>query len=172
MTRSAPLLAGRFGLAAAALAVALAWAGDASAQEILHPRRPAITFRPAPLGNELAVMRQDVTVAFDPRLGVVTDRRRPYEEITGQRLPVVDGADLQDFLAADRARLRSRLWTATIAERLSGRQREAEGLIPELENPLKVPAPLARVFGEGSDFDVEGKLHLSAIGSRATQNPD
>ncbi len=172
MTRSAPLLAGRFGLAAAAFAAVLAWAGPASAQEILHPRRPAITFRPAPLGNELAVMRQDVTVAFDPRLGVVTDRRRPYEEITGQRLPVVDGDDLQAFLAADRARLHSRLWTATIAERLSGRQREAEGLIPELENPLKVPAPLARVFGEGSDFDVEGKLHLSAIGSRATQNPD
>jgi hypothetical protein len=156
----------------AVVAAALALAGPASAQEILHPRAPAVTFRPAPLTTELATMPQGPPMWFDPRLGVVTEANRPYQEITGERLPVVDGEDLRQFLADARARGRSRLWTATIAERLSGRRREAEGLIPELENPLKVPAPLARVFGEGSDFDVQGKLHLSAVGSRATQNPD
>jgi hypothetical protein len=172
MIRSAPPPSGRHGAIVAVVAAALALAAPASAQEILQPRTPAITFRPAPLANELATMSEDPQVWFDPRLGVVTDASRRYAEITGQRLPVVDGADLRAFLVEDRAQRRSRLWSATIAERLSGREREAEGLIPELENPLKVPAPLARVFGEGSDFDVQGKLHMSAVGSRATQNPD
>jgi hypothetical protein len=156
----------------AVVAVALALAGPASAQEILHPRAPALSFRPAPLATELATTSEDTPVWFDPRLGVVTEASRRYAEITGQRLPVVDGENLRDYLAEDRVRRRSRLWSATIAERLSGRERDAEGLIPELENPLKVPAPLARVFGVGSDFDVQGKLHLSALGSRTTQNPD
>lgn len=156
----------------AVVAAALALAAPASAQEILHPRAPALSFRPAPLATELAAMSQDPRVWFDPRLGVVTDASPRFAEITGQRLPVVDGENLREYLVEDRARRRSRLWSATIAERLSGREREAEGLIPELENPLKVPAPLARVFGEGSDFDVQGKLHLSALGSRTTQDPD
>ena len=172
MTRSAPFPTGRSGLLLAALAAAVALAAPASAQEILQRRAPSLVFRPAPLASELATRPPDPLARFDPRLGIVTERAQPYEEITGQRLPVVEGADLQRFLAEERARRRSRLWTATIAERLSGRERQAEGLIPDLENPLKVPQPLARVFGEGSDFDVEGRLHLSAVGSRATQNPD
>ena len=96
---------------------------------------PALTFRPSPLTTELATLPAETSVWFDPRLGVVTESNRPYQEITGERLPVVDGEDLRQFLNDDRARRRSRLWTATIAERLSGREREAEGLIPELENP-------------------------------------
>ncbi|HYO45203.1 MAG TPA: cell surface protein SprA, partial [Gemmatimonadota bacterium] len=172
MNRSSPVLRARHGTIVAVVATALALAAPASAQEILHPRAPVISFRPTPLATELATVSQDERVWFDPRLGVVTDASRRYAEITGQRLPVVDGENLREYLAEERVRRRSRLWSATIAERLSGREREAEGLIPELENPLKVPAPLARVFGEGSEFDVQGKLHMSAVGSRATQNPD
>lgn len=172
MTRSAPSPLGRAGPLLAAIAAAVVLAAPASAQEILQRRAPSLVFRPAPLAEELATRPPHTIARFDPRLGVVTERSRPYEEITGQRLPVIDGAELQRFLADERARRRSRLWTATLAERLSGREREAEGLIPELENPLKVPEPLARVFGEGSDFDVQGKLHLSAIGSRSKQDPD
>jgi hypothetical protein len=172
MNRSAPPLTDRLGTVLAVVAAVLALAAPVSAQEILHPRAPALGFRPAPLADELAVTPEAPRVWFDARLGVVTSAGRPYQEITGERLPVVDGEGLRQYLAEERARHRSRLWTTTIAERLSGREREAEGLIPELENPLKVPAPLARVFGEGSDFDVQGRLHLSAVGSRSTQNPD
>jgi hypothetical protein len=172
MNRTAPASPGSFGFLVAVAAAALSLAAPARAQEIVHPRTPSVSFRPTPLASELATLPEAPSVWFDPRLGIVTDASRRFAEITGERLPVVDGEDLRQFLSEERDRRRSRLWTARIAERLSGREREAQGLIPELENPLKVPAPLARVFGEGSDFDVQGKLHLSALGSRATQNPD
>lgn len=71
-----------------------------------------------------------------------------------------------------RAAETERLWAAVREDWLSGRAQERQGLIPDLENPLRVPTPLAKVFGEGSQFDVLGKLHLGALGSRTKQDPD
>ena len=55
MTGSAPPPIGRGSRAAIAVAglLGLCLAGPAAAQEILHPRTPELTFRPAPLAEEL-----------------------------------------------------------------------------------------------------------------------
>ena len=117
---------------------ALALAGPASAQEILH-RTPTLTFRPSPLTTELATTPAETSGVVRPAPRC-RDRVEPSlsgdhgREAAGRRR-----GDLRQFLNDDRARRRSRLWTATIAERLSGREREAEGLIPELENRSRSP---------------------------------
>ncbi|MFN2382677.1 MAG: hypothetical protein ABR559_00270 [Gemmatimonadota bacterium] len=157
------------------------WSAPAVAQEIVQPRAPVVRWRPAPSPAALATrpvggfegtpLPAGLGPRYDPWLGAVTPPRAAGLR-GGDRLPGFSGADLTAYVEASRARERARLWNAAVAERLSGRARVAQGLIPEFENPLKIPRPLARVFGEGSEFDVQGKLHLSALGARSRQEPD
>ncbi|MGH7570296.1 MAG: hypothetical protein ACREMK_00435 [Gemmatimonadota bacterium] len=131
---------------------------------------PALGWRHALLTN-LETLPPDSMLAFDPWLGaVVPGRPTPLPDREG--LPVVSGLDVLAYLREARSRRDARLWRQVVADRLAGRRDEEEGLIPELENPLRIPEPLARVFGEGSEFDVQGKLHLGALGARSKQNPD
>ncbi|MGH7549605.1 MAG: hypothetical protein ACREK3_02505 [Gemmatimonadota bacterium] len=113
----------------------------------------------------------DSMLAFDPWLGAVVPGR-PTPLPAREGLPVVSGLDVLDYLREVRLRREARLWRQVVADRLAGRSQEDEGLIPELENPLRIPEPLARVFGEGSEFDIQGRLHLGALGARSKQNPD
>jgi hypothetical protein len=91
MNRTAPASPGRLVPLVAVVAAALALAAPASAQEIVHPRTPSVSFRPTPLASELATLPEAPGVWFDPRLGIVTESSRRFAEITGERLPVVDG---------------------------------------------------------------------------------
>jgi hypothetical protein len=113
----------------------------------------------------------DTLLAFDPWLdAVVPDRPPPVTAPEG--LPVVSGLDILAWTESQRARRQARIWREILADRLAGRDTVDQGLIPELEDPLRIPEPLARVFGEGSEFDVQGKLHLGALGARSRQDPD
>lgn len=158
----------------AALLGVLAVVSPVAGQETVRPRTPALELRPVVTPAELAKLPADTLfreppLRYDPWMGVV--RRGPALPLGRERAPAMTGIELLRFAEAMRARQASRLLVEAWTARLS-RDRRAEGLIPELEDPLQVPEPLARVFGEGSDFDVEGKLHLGAIGSRARQEPD
>lgn len=162
----------RGALSAAVAAAGLSAAAPLAAQDIVRPDPQAtLSIRAAPIPEALEQLTGDSLPAFDSLLGLVT-RPLPFTPPSGERLPVVSGVDLLTYTRAMNAQRRSRLWTTTVADRLSGRDREAEGLIPELENPLQIPQPLARVFGEGSQFDIQGKLHMGALGARSRQEPD
>ncbi len=152
-----------------ALAIVIPVASSALAQEP-EARAPALEWRHVPV-PDLERLRSDSLVAFDPWLDAVVPGR-PAPLPARERLPVVSGLAVLDYLREARTRREARLWRQVVADRLAGRQREAEGLIPELDNPLRIPEPLARVFGEGSEFDIQGKLHLGALGARSRQNPD
>jgi hypothetical protein len=123
------------------------------------------------VANPLSAQQEDSLVEFDPQLGFVVPRRA-YTPPVDVRRPAAVGLDLEAYTRRAQTHMRDELWATTVVGRLSGRSQTAEGLIPELENPLKIPAPLAAVFGEGSVFDVQGKLHVGALGSRSTQDPD
>ncbi len=158
-------------MAALALAVSGLAAVQAAAQETREPRAPALGLRPNPTPEGLATLPADTFLVFDPWTGGIVGRS-PIPVRFGERYPRIASEGLEAYLGAERESRRSRLWSATVADRLSGRKREEEGLIPEFENPLKIPEPLAKVFGEGSQFDIQGRLHLAALGSKSTQDPD
>ncbi|MDX1660798.1 MAG: hypothetical protein R3326_03315, partial [Gemmatimonadota bacterium] len=169
-----PTLATLAGVATLALA---ALASPAAAQEVVRPAVPRLDLRPAPLPEELARTPGDTllgfsALTFDPWTASVR-RMRPYEVPGSDRIVAVEAVDWERWLEARRtvetSRLRARTWIASMRPDEGA---EDEGLIPELENPLQVPEPLAKVFGEGSDFDIQGKLHLGAVGSRSKQDPD
>lgn len=166
----APAPRGAVPVAFSAAAILLS-AISAEAQDFARPApQPALSWRSTLMPEELAAM-PDTLLVFDPRLGVVAPE--PPFDLPGQgRLPVVSGVDLLAYTRTAGDRRRARMWREVIAERLSGRVRKGEGLIPEFENPLRIPEPVARVFGEGSQFDIQGKLHIGALGARATQDPD
>ncbi len=134
-------------------------------------RAPALEWRHVPPPGVLEGLPRDSMLAFDPWLDAVVPGR-PTPLPARERLPVVSGLDVLDYLREARIRRDARLWRQVVADRLAGRRLEDGGLIPELENPLRVPEPLARVFGEGSEFDIQGKLHLGALGARSRQDPD
>ena len=149
----------------------LAVSGGAEAQEVERPRTPALELRPALPIDELARLPADTLLRepplrYDPWTGLVRRRLAPGPLGPGALQPVA-GMELLDYVARlgarERERLRAELWASGPPP---------EGLIPEIEDPIDVPEPLARVFGEGSRFDIEGKLHVGAIGSRSTRDPD
>ena len=157
--------------AAVALAGLALAAAPVAAQEIRPPRAPILELRPSPTPTALQLLPGDSLPSFDATLDIV----RPFRPLVapeGFRSPYVSGIDLFLYIEESQARRRQRLWSAAVVDRLAGRGRGEQGLIPELENPLRVPAPLARVFGEGSEFDVQGRLHLASVGSKSKQNPD
>ncbi len=146
-------------------------AGPLAAQEIRQPRAPELGLRPTPTPTALQLLPGDSLPSFDASLEVV----RPFRPLVapeGFRSPYVSGVDVFTYLRESQARANRRLWSRSVVDRLSGRDRENQGLVPQLENPLRVPKPLARVFGEGSQFDIEGRLHLASVGSRSKQDPD
>jgi hypothetical protein len=151
----------------AALAVVVA--NPLSAQQ--EQRDPGLVWRAERWQTDAARLLPDSLVEFDPQLGFVVPRRA-YTPPVDVRRPAAVGLDLEAYTRRAQTHMRDELWATTVVGRLSGRSQTAEGLIPELENPLKIPAPLAAVFGEGSVFDVQGKLHVGALGSRSTQDPD
>lgn len=164
-------------LAGVAWVALAALAAPAAAQEVVRPGVPRLELRPAPLPEELARIPADTlfgfpSLTFDPWTASVR-RMRPWEVGGFEGPPAVEGVDWRRWLDARRteasSRLRARTWIASM--RLDEADEE-EGLIPELENPLQIPEPLARVFGEGSDFDIQGQLHLGAVGSKSRQDPD
>ncbi|HUP18569.1 MAG TPA: hypothetical protein VM778_01305, partial [Gemmatimonadota bacterium] len=157
-----------------ALLVGAAIPRSSAAQEIVRPRTPSLVLRPAHSPAELARLPADTLLRqppllYDPWLGTVR-RDLPWGRPGPERFPAVTAFDVltwtQGEAALQRSRLRNEAWASTFG------RREDQGLIPELENPLRVPEPLARVFGEGSNFDVQGKLHMAAIFARNTQDPD
>jgi hypothetical protein len=142
-----------------------------SAQEVRQPRAPIFELRPTPTPTALELLPDDSLPRFDPTLDLV----RPFEpDVAAPELrpPRISGVGVLSYIAQTQQLERERLWRRAWAERLAGRDRKSEGLIPELENPLKVPEPLARVFGEGSEFDIQGRLHLAGVGSKSRQRPD
>ncbi|HUP00044.1 MAG TPA: hypothetical protein VM737_00740 [Gemmatimonadota bacterium] len=157
---------------AASLAAVVLIVHPLAAQDIVSPApQPALAWRSNLLPEELRALPADTLLAYDPWLGVVAPRPS-LAPLDGGRLPIVSGIDLLAYTRAAVQTRRSRLWASSVADRLAGRGREEEGLIPELEDPLQIPEPLARVFGEGSQFDIQGKLHMGALGSRSSQDPD
>jgi hypothetical protein len=152
---------------AAALAVMVV--SPLAAQQ--EQRAPGLVWRAERWQTSVERLPTDSLLEFDPQLGFVVPRRAHVLPV-GARRPAAAGLKLETYTRRAQARMRDELWAGTVVDRLSGRAQTAEGLIPELENPLRVPAPLAAVFGEGSVFDVQGKLHLGALGSRSTQDPD
>ena len=141
-----------------------------AAQEVRQPRVPILELRPAPTPTALELLPDDSLPRFDPMLDVV----RPFQGAGAApelRPPRVSGIDALTYIEQSQRLEQERLWRRSWVERLSGRDRD-RGLIPDLENPLRVPEPLARVFGQGSEFDIQGRLHLGAIGSRSRQEPD
>ncbi|MBW3660344.1 MAG: hypothetical protein KY397_01760 [Gemmatimonadetes bacterium] len=165
-----------FALAGAASLALAALPSPASAQEIVRPRAPRLELRPAPLPEELARMPADTLLGFSPlRFDPWTAsvrRARPFEEPGPERIPTVSALDWRAWLEVREAERTSRLHARAWIEALRPQPKEEQGLVPELENPLQIPEPLAKVFGEGSDFDIQGKLHLGAVGSRSRQDPD
>jgi hypothetical protein len=150
--------------------VALA-TGTLRAQEVRPPRAPVLQLRPSPTPTALQLLPGDSLPSFDPALDIV----RPFRPLVAPeelRTPYVSGIDVFLYIEESRARARERLWSTAVVGRLAGRGRDAQGLIPELENPLRVPEPLARVFGQGSEFDIQGRLHLASVGSKSRQSPD
>ena len=146
-------------------------AGPLRAQEVRQPRAPALQLRPTPTTTAIQLLPGDSLPSFDADLDIV----RPFRPLVapeGFRSPYVSGLDVFSYIRASQARARQRLWSRTVLERLRGRDRAGEGLVPQFENPLRVPEPLAKVFGEGSQFDIEGRLHLASVGSRSRQSPD
>jgi hypothetical protein len=153
----------------AAVAACL-FAAPAASQEVRQPRAPTLDVRFAPTPTALELLPDDSLPRFDPTLDLV----RPFRPLVapeGLRPPRVSGIDVFTYLEHAARLERERIWRASLGDRLAGRGRD-EGLIPELENPLNVPEPLARVFGEGSEFDIQGRLHLAAVGSKSKQEPD
>ncbi len=153
------------------LALIAAAAGPLAAQEIRSPRAPALQLRPAPTPTAVQLLPGDSLPSFDTSLDIV----RPFRPLVapkGYRSPYVSGIDLFTYIRESQARARQRLWSRTVVERLAGRSREGQGLVPQLENPLRVPEPLAKVFGQGSQFDIQGRLHLASVGSKSKQEPD
>lgn len=151
----------------AALAVVVA--SPLSAQQ--EQRGPGLIWRTERWQTSAVRLPADSLLEFDPQLGFVVPRGADVPS-AGARRPAAMGFSLDAYTRRVQARTREELWASIVVGRLSGRSQATEGLIPELENPLRVPAPLAAVFGEGSVFDVQGKLHLGALGSRSTQDPD
>lgn len=154
-----------------ALATVALTTATLSAQEVRQPRAPMLEARSSPTPTALQLLPTDSLPSFDPSLDIV----RPFRPLVapeGFRTPYVSGLDVFTYIRESQARARDRLWSASVVRRLAGRDAEGQGLIPQLENPLRVPAPLARVFGQGSEFDIEGRLHLASVGSRSKQNPD
>ncbi len=151
------------------VALAVAVASPLSAQQ--EQRTPGLVWRTERWQPSVVRLPADSLLEFDPRLGSVVPQGADVPS-AGARRPAAMGFSLDAYTRRAQARAREELWASIVVGRLSGRSQAAEGLIPELENPLRVPAPLAAVFGEGSVFDVQGKLHLGALGSRSTQDPD
>lgn len=164
-------------LAAGAAAVALAaLARPASAQQVERPRVPRLELRPAPTPVELSRTPADTLVGFSPMTydpwTASVRPARPFDRFGPGAPPGVPAVDWRAWLASrqeeERERIRARAWARALRPPEKGEQ----GLIPELENPLQIPEPLAKVFGEGSQFDIQGKLHLAAVGSKSKQDPD
>jgi hypothetical protein len=151
------------------IALAVMVANPLSAQQ--EERDPGLIWRAERWQIPVARLPADSLFEFDPQLGFVVPRGASAPD-TGVRRPAAAGLNLKAYTRRAQARMRDELWSMIVIRRLSGRSQADQGLIPELENPLKIPTPLAAVFGEGSVFDVQGKLHLGALGSRTTQDPD
>jgi len=121
-------------------------AGPLAAQEVRPPRGPELGLRPTPTPTALQLLPGDSLPSFDVSLEIV----RPFRPLVapeGFRSPYVSGLDIFTYLRESQARANRRLWSRTVVNRLAGRDREGQGLVPQLENPLRVPEPLAKVFG-------------------------
>ena len=150
---------------------ALGLAAPAALGQQAEPRAPALEWRGSLASGPIEGLPPDTLLIFDPWLDAVVPDRPPAVTAP-EGLPVVSGLDILAWTESQRARRQDRIWRQILADRLAGRDTVEQGLIPELENPLRVPEPLARVFGEGSEFDIQGKLHLGALGARSKQDPD
>jgi len=149
---------------------ALVFAAVSSPAQEAEPRTPRLRLPETPSPGPIQTFPRDMTLEYDPRLGIVGPAR-PFE-LEGERRAVVTGWNVRTWLEKEYLTRRSKMWSLSVVDRLAGRTPEEDQLIPRLEDPLNIPEPLEKIFGEGSDFDVQGKLRLGAVGSRSTQEPD
>ncbi|MFQ5904959.1 MAG: hypothetical protein ACE5JA_00130, partial [bacterium] len=88
-------------------------------------------------------------------------------EKDGQVLALLEIVPLGQYLVELREEGIAKTWKEVAAKSISKRQQEFEGgLIPSIDLPIKFPAPVAGIIGQGGNLDVRGSQGIQFGGSK------
>jgi hypothetical protein len=113
------------------------------------------------LFQNLTGVREVTTIDYDLGMAVTT------LEKDGQVIGIVEIVPLSVYLARQRTKGVRQTWSEIAQKSTAKREQESEGgLIPTVELPIKLPAPVAGIIGQGGSLDVKGSQGIEFGGSR------